>query len=404
MNSRLGWIRFDPKEYDLAAEARALLTTPGSVDALGLGGIRDRFADAMFPGTSTIQTRLRYALFVAWTYDSLRNLPSADLVREARAEEIATIKRLQQGEAGNGIIGVRAGETLVRLPSMSYWTLLQNWRNQQSGEDSLPSRSAWLAMTPKERESKPLLLGRSPRRDFKKSMTFALESNEIEYLRWCWKEREAGLGKSLFHELLIGTAEARGENPAFSDIEGGSATNRTILERARAFSSLTAGASIAYNMLLLRKRLRGSNPSFVAGSDPEPLSPDSDEQLLRDRQKDWNDWKKSDRAQFAAMISDSDFFHLPNCTTEEQAVEFTKAWASRAASIEDPDDVKSIIATREERLKGKAQQRFSSVRALARWGGASDIHPASFRWETAYRFLLDLRASGVEQPRQVAVQ
>ena len=37
-----------------------------SRDELGLGAIRASFADALFPGTSTIQTRLRYMLFVPW--------------------------------------------------------------------------------------------------------------------------------------------------------------------------------------------------------------------------------------------------------------------------------------------------------------------------------------------------
>ena len=35
-----------------------------SRDELGLGSVRDSFADQLFPGTSTIQTRLRYTLFV----------------------------------------------------------------------------------------------------------------------------------------------------------------------------------------------------------------------------------------------------------------------------------------------------------------------------------------------------
>ena len=398
MHSKLGWIRFDTKEYDLAAEARALLTTPGARDELGLGGIRDRFADAMFPGTSTIQTRMRYALFVAWTYNELRHKPAADIIRDGRAEEIAMIKRLQQGGAGTGIIGARAGEELVRLPSMSYWTLLQNWRKQEAGENALPSRSTWLAMTPRARELTPLLLSNAPRCQLKKSMTFELEGQEIDYFRRCLREREADEPKSLFHELLTGTAEVSSENPTLIDIEGGSARNRIILERAQAFSSITAGASLAYNILLLRKRLQSADRKGGSKTGSEALLPDSDEQLLDERETDWENWKKTNRVKNAKLIEDREFFNLPNCTSEERAIQFTRTWASKATSIKDADEVKGIIAKREEVLKGTTQRRFSSARALARWGGASDIHPASYRWATAHRFLLDLRADGLNRP------
>lgn len=40
-------------------------------DELGLGVVRDVFADILFPGTSTTQTRARYFLFVPWIYHDL---------------------------------------------------------------------------------------------------------------------------------------------------------------------------------------------------------------------------------------------------------------------------------------------------------------------------------------------
>ena len=43
-------------------------------DELGIGSVRDAFADMLFPGTSTIMTRARYFLLVAWTYQRLEKL------------------------------------------------------------------------------------------------------------------------------------------------------------------------------------------------------------------------------------------------------------------------------------------------------------------------------------------
>ena len=41
-----------------------LLQAPGAVDEIGIGLIRDAFANYFFPGTSTVQTRAKYFLIV----------------------------------------------------------------------------------------------------------------------------------------------------------------------------------------------------------------------------------------------------------------------------------------------------------------------------------------------------
>jgi hypothetical protein len=58
-------------------------------DELGLGSIRDSIADHLFPGTSTIQTRLRYMLFIPWLFQMLEGSAagSDQLATEARALE-----------------------------------------------------------------------------------------------------------------------------------------------------------------------------------------------------------------------------------------------------------------------------------------------------------------------------
>lgn len=43
-------------------------------DELGVGSVRDAFADMLFPGTSTIMTRARYFLLVPWAYQRLDRL------------------------------------------------------------------------------------------------------------------------------------------------------------------------------------------------------------------------------------------------------------------------------------------------------------------------------------------
>ena len=52
----------------------ALFEEKESRDELGLGPIRDSITDHLLPGTSTIQTRVRYMLFVPWIYMMLEDM------------------------------------------------------------------------------------------------------------------------------------------------------------------------------------------------------------------------------------------------------------------------------------------------------------------------------------------
>ena len=74
MPSTLTWIDHDPAARERALRILSLFHEKDSREELGLGAIRDSFADKLFPGTSTIQTRLRYMLFVLGsTWNSKKN-------------------------------------------------------------------------------------------------------------------------------------------------------------------------------------------------------------------------------------------------------------------------------------------------------------------------------------------
>ena len=64
MPSLLSWVDHDSAARERSLRILALFQEKETRDELGLGGVRDAFADRLFPGTSTIQTRLRYMLFV----------------------------------------------------------------------------------------------------------------------------------------------------------------------------------------------------------------------------------------------------------------------------------------------------------------------------------------------------
>lgn len=60
---QLGWIDFSKEDRQKAFDVINLLSEQGAVDELGIGVIRDAFANYFFPGTSTIQTRAKYCDF-----------------------------------------------------------------------------------------------------------------------------------------------------------------------------------------------------------------------------------------------------------------------------------------------------------------------------------------------------
>jgi len=64
--SNFSWIAFSDHERQQVRNTLQAFSDRSTRDELGVGSIRDAFSDTLFPGTSTIQTRARYFLFVPW--------------------------------------------------------------------------------------------------------------------------------------------------------------------------------------------------------------------------------------------------------------------------------------------------------------------------------------------------
>lgn len=62
----LGWVDFSKSDRNMVLSVLRQLTEPGAIDELGIGTIRDGFANILFPGTSTIQTRAKYLFLIPY--------------------------------------------------------------------------------------------------------------------------------------------------------------------------------------------------------------------------------------------------------------------------------------------------------------------------------------------------
>src|SRR5690625_4322351 len=135
MVSTFGWIATDARQRRNMLEAIDQFKDESTVDDLGLGVIRDAISDTLFPGTSTLHTRIRYALFIPWqlqiaaeTYDNV-----IDMRRAFHDSEYQLIEALSNGGETVGVIGRVAGTTLQRTPSSVYWGMLTRWGIFQPG-------------------------------------------------------------------------------------------------------------------------------------------------------------------------------------------------------------------------------------------------------------------------------
>jgi hypothetical protein len=136
--SAIGWIDFSSEHRERVRTVIDLLASPGVVDELGIGTIRDSFSDTLFPGLSTIQTRAKYFLTLPRIFRDYRQLtpgerrrtPLADYLTQQENRCMACLNRNHQNDPRVGIIGAsfagRRGE-VQRKPSSVYWNGLRTF-------------------------------------------------------------------------------------------------------------------------------------------------------------------------------------------------------------------------------------------------------------------------------------
>jgi hypothetical protein len=113
------WLDYSERERRKMLDVVDLFKEYDTRDELGLAAIRDSFADQFFPGTSTIMTRARYFLLLAWTYQRLerQRVTSARMPDRARRAETDLIEAIEQSDDKDGNIGKYAKTALKRLPT-----------------------------------------------------------------------------------------------------------------------------------------------------------------------------------------------------------------------------------------------------------------------------------------------
>ena len=400
MQATLTWLDLTASDRDKMRRVLDLFKEQGTLDELGLGSLRDVLSEALFPGTSSIQTRLRYVFFVPWLYQRLeaRRVRSSAVERAARHAEVDLIGRLEQNEDARGVIGVVARGSLVRLPSSLYWGPLTRWgifRPQQSrgwyhshfdalvdGRGVMGRADDPGVIWSRDAHWHPRLPG--PPEGFPSEASFALTRDEADFLRGRLEESCAG--------TLLAWLGSNGSDSPAEDVWNDPDALRApagiadTLELARRFSLHVEGMPLLYNLLVAERRR-------------EVLDSDEAESIdeLRGALADWAA-EESEERPYAPDALWELVVRRGGRLRHHQRL-FIEAWSRRVAElgpdeIADDDRLRTLVAEREVRLKG-ARARMANRNRLLDWSpprvGAGRMYfRMDFRWVRVRQFLIDL--------------
>ncbi len=391
MPSAITWLDYSSRDQDDVRALIRALDEPGTLDDLGIGTIRDAISNALFPGTSSIQTRARYFLFIPWIFREAETRYPARLLEKAGDMERLLIGAFDQADDRDGLIGRSAGAQVRTLPSSIYWAGLRSYgiftehglTIQQYGRRFASARAH--AVTEDEiADRKHAFWNRdipSPPDGFFDfaSADFSLTDHEAT---WLLERIGAAIsihGDPSLLSLLLADRTSSPEPYAADrvwDLNLPGGVPKVILQlvdHARNFSSAVQGAQLLYNLVLAERRQAQYGDDLEASAD--------------DRRAELALWR--DRA-LAADLADwaSDIDRFKDCLiavtgAAPKALEvFLRPWCKLLAgnmAIWDDAPARRLIEHRERSIKGP-QSRFVNAKRLRDWDGYIQIEPLDFRW------------------------
>lgn len=386
--SALSWIVFDERERELAQQLVDAFREKGTLDELGLRQIQLPVSDQLFPGITTLHTRLRYVLFVPWIYAMAekRNASPEALAEEARDRQVQLIGALENGGEQTGIIGIRTRSKNGPLPSNVYWGTLRSWGIRTDAGDEADYARVVAALRRDQASSAARDEGHRVNRsmwhpalplapsDWLHKVDFRLLSGEASFLI----DR---LVDSHPESVLTHLAKARKKADCnfiwqHPDLAGFPDSARFLVDQARKFSNLMYSASLLYNLMLserLKKDEWISRYQGELGGWREGL------ELSELREWHLNDlWDRLRDGGYRIRSPTRDFVW-----------NWREAVLDSRADVQESDDARDLVRNREMRLKG-ARSRFRNRTALDGFTGAVGAFRIGFRWSSAMSHLRDI--------------
>jgi len=287
--SSIGWIDFSSTDRERVSQVLALLREPGTLDELGIGQVRDAFADILFPGFSTIQTRAKYFVMVPqifadyWKQDAkirtkqkledyLKN--AEDVLAAQLSKNHSHSEPFPTGIIGHTLVG-KGGAT--NRPSSVYWTGLRKFglvetrlslaeycrtsTDEQAARLLESDEDAENDDTVRQRRSVATVPGTSAH--WREDICIELSRNEAEFLcdkiRYSEEVRDS-VPAQIINAGLLDNADIT-QAPSFSALSARlvshdvnvSSRCKDIALRARRFSDAVEGAHIRFNRVIAEK-------------------------------------------------------------------------------------------------------------------------------------------------------
>lgn len=393
------WLDYSERERRKMLDVVDLFREKDTRDELGVGSVRDAFADMLFPGTSTIMTRARYFLLVAWTYQRLEKLriSSGQMSTRARRAETDLVEAIERSDDSDGNIGKLAKTALKRLPSSVYWQGLSVWgirvfqgaqaqyhRSLDRHYSQITRQGGRAVERDIEHDDLAALNWHGglipPPSDFPGDCSLRLTRREAEYLAERIRLSPTTAG-SLLAELV-----ARGrrnddvpfvwQHPHAAELPPKLVE---LVHHAQKFSEVMYGASLLYNLVLAEQAKWDEGVGKYRQRFAEWTG------LIASRSSVLVAWK---RTRFWELV------RAANPRISSPTYDFINTWwdlalARDAASLRDSSSARSLIGERERRLK-KNLARIGNTRAQELWNGDSGSAQLEFRWIISQRLLGDI--------------
>ncbi len=413
MQSALGWVDFSSEHRDRVRTVIDLLATPGVVDELGIGIIRDAFSDFLFPGVSTIQTRPKYFLIVPRIlkdYEALsdKQRKRVSLREYLAAEEMACRVKLggrYDYEEGLGIIGVsfrdRTDRNIQRPPSSVYWNGLRTFGIVRS-KVSLPEfcrqrsghRPSLRMLLEETREAhgddvdaddvdlSPINTQLPHCDEWKSELAITLTKEEAHFLRQqiCASCPESLLGQVLLDAAATEEFTMLSERAEFAQLmhlptlrRSSVARLRRVVYLADAFWQILRGAHVRYNLLLQRR--------FGAPEQESKLDDSWRDWLAQMRSFDWNAWDTEEVWQLVAEHGS----RIGPWTGR-----FVNEWIDAASRGESDMTVYDELVTHQEAANKRSRARLrpgNRDESVGEWIG---IQSLTYRLPQAWRLVTDI--------------
>lgn len=393
----LGWIDFSDNDRKKTMDVLRLFQERGAVDELGIGIIRDGFANYFFPGTSTIQTRAKYFFIVPYAMMDTVSDSYISSVQQAlrRLDEIEKKSAfiLKENSDEQGVIGATVlPQWVSRTPSSIYWNGLRTLGIFNAGIIQNISISEYFRMAIKQREEKKATALGNRKEDAEENDKDDVDAGDFLFRNF-W---QLPYVKNWMDELSINLTPEESDylaekikttNPKsvfafviredidiekYTDFSTFSSDlkprlddeNTCMLELADRFNDFISIAQIRYNLM---------------------LSDNKNEQAL----SRWSD-AKNHAADYAERVDLDAIFtrlHLRNEGPRKFLNEFGNAIISR-----DWDAADRAIFEQEARIKGARAKLKNKSKYLAdKWIGGYKL---DYRFTDARRLIMDIRKGG----------